>query len=162
MLTYKAGAYSSEASFRCLLYGRLLALHTNIRLGRRGLPGTNTSLLWTFVNLPLVLSQMFPYTKKRGSKVIVQCFVNVSQILKTSKQKLFCKIVLTKLSEELQSRVGIQLTCYDELAFIILVGVPDHRSQFNSIYSGSAISNGREHRSCLGRVFKLKSGSMTQ
>ncbi len=28
--------------------------------------------------------------------------------------------------------------------------------------AGSAISNGREPRSCLGRVFKFKLGSLTQ
>jgi len=35
----KAGAYPSEAPFR------LLTLPTNTRLGRKGLPGTNTSII---------------------------------------------------------------------------------------------------------------------
>ncbi len=36
----KAGAYQSETAFRCSLQGRLLA-PINIRLGWKGLPGTN-------------------------------------------------------------------------------------------------------------------------
>jgi hypothetical protein len=39
----KSGAYRSGAPERCLLHlGRLLALSTNIRLGWKGLPVTNT------------------------------------------------------------------------------------------------------------------------
>jgi len=38
MFAGKAIAYPSETPF----YGRLLALSTNIRLGRKGLRGTNT------------------------------------------------------------------------------------------------------------------------
>jgi hypothetical protein len=37
----EAGAYPSEAPFRCSTLGSLLALPTNIRLGWKGLPGTN-------------------------------------------------------------------------------------------------------------------------
>jgi hypothetical protein len=40
MIAGKGGAYPNKASFRLLL-ARLLALPTNIRLGWKGLPGTN-------------------------------------------------------------------------------------------------------------------------
>jgi hypothetical protein len=42
MFVVKAGAYLREAPFRWSTLGRPLALPTNIRLGWRGLPGTNT------------------------------------------------------------------------------------------------------------------------
>ncbi len=42
MFAGKARAYPSEAASGAPLYGRPLALPTNIRLGGRGLPGTNT------------------------------------------------------------------------------------------------------------------------
>jgi hypothetical protein len=41
MFAGKAGAYMSEAPFRCPLWGRLLALPAIIRLGWKGLLGTN-------------------------------------------------------------------------------------------------------------------------
>ncbi len=48
----KARAYPGEAPapFRCPLYARLLDLLANTRLDRKGLPGTNTSLLRKSVN----------------------------------------------------------------------------------------------------------------
>jgi len=46
MFESKAGAYPSEAPFR----GKLLAVPTNIGIGRKGLVETNTSLLQTFTN----------------------------------------------------------------------------------------------------------------
>jgi len=49
MFAGKAEAYPTEAPFRCsTLGGRLLALPTNIRLGRRELPDSNTPVLKTF------------------------------------------------------------------------------------------------------------------
>ncbi len=42
MFVMKAGAYPSEAPFRCAILDRLLVLPTNIRLGWNGLPRTNT------------------------------------------------------------------------------------------------------------------------
>jgi hypothetical protein len=42
MFKGKTGAYLSEASFRFLTLDMLLALPTNIRLGWKILPGTNT------------------------------------------------------------------------------------------------------------------------
>jgi len=42
MFAGKAGAYPIEAPLSVPLEGRLLASATNIRLGWRGLPGTNT------------------------------------------------------------------------------------------------------------------------
>jgi len=45
----KAGAYTSDLSGAPLL-GRFQALPTNIRLGWKSLPGTNTRLLQALVN----------------------------------------------------------------------------------------------------------------
>jgi hypothetical protein len=42
MFTSKAVAYSSKANVCASLYGRLVALLAKIRLGYKGLPGTNT------------------------------------------------------------------------------------------------------------------------
>ncbi len=42
MFAGKARAYPSEALSGAPLYGKLLALPANIRLGWKGLPGTNT------------------------------------------------------------------------------------------------------------------------
>ncbi len=41
----KAGAYPTEETFRRLLYGRLQALNTNIRLGWKGLQGQTLELI---------------------------------------------------------------------------------------------------------------------
>ncbi len=41
MLEGKVGAYPTETPFRCSVLGLALALPTNIRLGWKGLPGTN-------------------------------------------------------------------------------------------------------------------------
>ncbi len=44
----KAGTYTRVVHLSNL--GQALSLHANIRLGRKGLPGTNTSLLGTFLS----------------------------------------------------------------------------------------------------------------
>ncbi len=42
MFASEARAYTSEALFGCSTLGQVLALPTNIRLGCKNLPGTNT------------------------------------------------------------------------------------------------------------------------
>jgi hypothetical protein len=94
MFVGKARAYPSEVPFRCPTLGLALALPTNIRLGWKGLPGTNT------------LQKSVNYVSKK--------FYSTGPLLNSKTRK--------------------------------------------RTYPGSAITNGREPRSCLGRVFNSKLG----
>ncbi len=64
MFADKAGAYLSEALSSTPIKGRLLASTTNIRLGWKGLPETNTLLLRKSINYG---RNKFYYTDPRSA-----------------------------------------------------------------------------------------------
>jgi len=73
MVASKAGAYQNNASFRCFT---LLALPTNIRLGWKGLAGTNTLAYYEHLQITAVKS-LITLTPGKGKHSLVLSLVLV-------------------------------------------------------------------------------------